>query len=81
MKCFSCPNEFHPATGGLHSYPHPDGTTHTVAFCGVCERDLADWLWRHTRSRIRRTSQDGKTVILRFYDHASPPPDGEKEGK
>jgi hypothetical protein len=43
-----------------------------VPFCGVCETDLKDWLVCHMKGRVRKIRVDGKTRVLRFYDHAHP---------
>ena len=69
--CFVCKGPFHPSTGGLHD----NGKGGLTPFCGACEKDFVQWLVKHTRSRMRRTKVDGKTVVLRFYDYAHPPLD------
>lgn len=67
--CACCGGPYHPATGGLHWV---EFSQKFVAWCGPCERDFVKWVVQHSRSRLRRTKVDGKTLVLRFYDFAFP---------
>lgn len=69
MKCFSCPNPYHPATG------HYD-KRYDIVFCGACYRRFVKWLAGHLKRQWSGAS---------FYEEAAtsirpgifPPPGGE----